>query len=223
MQESPVLGCTWNCVKPQHWLRAEPEVQQGSPAFGAWAHICSNSSPGPSTCGTCPTDVPSAICLPESWGLGFWLSDTKSDLEPFVCTIRYFYFCFFFFYLQLYLRHVSCLWLLTKFSVFWFCVLTFLLLSAPADTALSATFSGGGFSSQVTDKIWRVWGQELLPVGTHWKRVAQSVHLCFTSGGFWFPCHIEWGLLTSSHSSFVCIAPRQLPHATRGIKLVILF
>ena len=106
-----------------------------------------------SACGTCPTDIPSATSLPGSQVLfEISASDCQSperDLGLSFAAIRF----IFFFNLQLYLKHVTCLWLLTEYSVFWFCDLTFLLLTGPADAALSADFSGGDFSSQIIDKI----------------------------------------------------------------------
>ena len=78
--------------------------------------------------------------------------------------------------------------------MFWFCDLTFVLLTVPADAALSANFRGSDFSSQVIDKILE---SEVIPVGTCWKHVTQSANLCFTAGDFLFLYPTEGGLLAS--------------------------
>lgn len=153
-QESPVLGCAWNCVKPSTGWGAEPEVQQGSLHLEPLCAFEHTSAVIPPQDPVLVVPVMFQPCLSQSpWILASDCRLPRCDLEPFCLHHKILLFLFLFFYLQLYLRHVSCLWLLIKFSVFWFCDLTFLLLAALADTALSATFSGGGFSSEVTDEI----------------------------------------------------------------------
>lgn len=220
MQESPVPDCTWNCVKCQHWLRGSTWSAAGVSCVWSMSTHLQYFIPRTQRLWYLSHRCFFSCVSPRV--LGSWLlivSRPSVTWSLLVCTIRF----FFFFNLQLYLRHVSSLWLFTEFPVFWFCDLTFLLLAAPADTALSAAFSGGSFSSQVIDKIlesgaknwclWEptenVWHDQLIFVS----HLEISDFLVTLNEACWL--HLTLALF--------CMAPSQLPYASRGIKLVILF
>lgn len=217
----------WLCLElceTQHWLRGWTWSTAGVSAFGAFVCILSTHL---------QWFLPRTQCLwylshrcfshvsSSPWVLASHCRLPKCDLEPLCLHHKILLFLFSFFYLLLYLRHVSCLWLLIKFSVFWFCDLTFLLLAAPADTALSATFSGGDFSSKVTD--------EILESG------AKNCSLWEPSENMWHNklicvSHLEISdfLVTLNEACWLHLTPvlfvqHQLYWLTRGIKFAILF
>lgn len=85
----------------------------------------------PSTCRTCHTDAASATSFPGSQVV-FKISvsdyqSPESDTGTSVCSNKNYYLSFFF-NLQAYLKHVPCLWMFTRYLVFWFFDLTFLFL-----------------------------------------------------------------------------------------------
>lgn len=177
----------------------------------------------PSTCGTCPTDAPSGIFLPGSQVLleisAFDCRSPERDLQPFVCSNKIY---FFFFNLQLYLKHVTCLWLLTKYSVFWFCDWTFLLLAAPADAALSANFSSSDFSSHVIDYILESGAQNCSLWEATENLWCQQADLHFASGDFLFLYHTECVACWLHITSFVLYSIKSVVlWETRCINLVI--
>lgn len=155
-----------------------------------------------------------------SWDLCFWLSVTWVTCGLLFAAIRFLYF---FFNLQLYLKHVTCLWLLTKYSVFWFCDRTFLLLAGPADAVLSANFSSSDFSSHIIDYILESGAKNCSlwePTENLW---CQQADLRFASGDFLFLYHTECVACWLHITSFILYSTKSVVlWETRCINLVIL-